>query len=319
MTYIIQPGDNLYRIALRYGVSVDSILRANDLANPNLLHTGQSIFLPGVELAQEEGEEPTEGAATTTHTVQSGENLFRIALRYGTTINALAAYNGLSDPRRIEPGQVLVVPLTDEAAPPAVEAAAPEEPMVVSPGGIAVQIGEPVYGGDGRAAEVPITVSNQSLTPAVAGGRYYIATNLDGNRRWITLLRAAHQEVPVPILAEPTPLWHAVVTLTDGMTFDAYAGCVYEETIYAEGDEPNAPGGSFHWTATLEDGWFDCGNSYQVKPEDLAPGQSATVPLTVYIMHPRESGPAARRIQRIELELFRSDGVSLGIVAARDY
>jgi len=314
-TYVVQSGDNLYRIALRYGLSVDAILRINDLANPNLLHAGQVIFLPGVE-PPEEGEEAAEQAATTTHVVQPGENLFRIALRYGATINALAAYNGLADPRRIEVGQVLIVPLTGAAAQ---TAPAAEEPVVASPEGITVQIGEPIYAGDRRVAEVPITVSNQSLTPAVAGGRYYIVTNPDGNRRWITLLRAAHQEAPAPILAEPTPLWHAVVTLTDGATFDAYAGCIYQEQILAEGYEPSALGGPFHWSVTLEDGWFDCGNAYQVKPEDLAPGQSATVPLTVYIMHPRDSGPVTRGIQRIELELWRSDGVSLGVVAARDY
>lgn len=334
MTYVVRRGDNLYRIALRYGISVDAILRANNLSNPNLLHAGQSLILPGVEPSpeedeappSEEGEEPSTGQpATTTHIVQRGENLFRIALRYGTTIDVLAAYNGLTDPRRIETGQTLIVPLTDEAAQTAPESSAagetlaPEGPIVVSPEGITVQIGEPIYGGDGRVAEIAITVSNQSLTPAVAGGRYYIATNPDGNRRWITLLRAAHQDVPVPILAEPTPLWHAIVTLTDGVTFDAYAGCIYEEYIFAEGDEPNAPGGSFHWTATLEDGWFDCGNAYQVKPEDLTPGQSATVPLTVYVMHPREAGIPSCRIRRIDLELWRSDGASLGIVAARDY
>jgi LysM repeat protein len=314
-TYVVQSGDNLYRIALRYGITVDAILRINDLANPNLLHAGQVIRLPGGE-PSEEGEEAAEPTATTTHVVQPGENLFRIALHYGTTINALAAYNGLTDSRRIEVGQVLIVPLTGAAAQ---AAPAAEGPVVASPEGIAVQIGNPIYAGDRRVAEVPITVSNQSLTPAVAGGRYYIVTNPDGNRRWITLLRAAHQEVPVPILAEPTPLWHAVVTLTDGTTFDAYAGCIYQEQILAEGYEPSALGGPLHWSVRLEDGWFDCGNAYQVKPEDLAPGQSATVPLTVYIMSPRDSGPLTRSIRRIELELWRSDGVSLGVVAARDY
>src|SRR2546422_11548412 len=47
-----------------------------------------------------------------THIVQPGETLYRIALRYGVTVGALAAYNGLSDPTRIHPGQVLNIPPT---------------------------------------------------------------------------------------------------------------------------------------------------------------------------------------------------------------
>src|SRR3989441_2206583 len=44
--------------------------------------------------------------AGSTHVVQPGETLYRIALRYGLTVGALAAYNGLSDPTVIHPGQV---------------------------------------------------------------------------------------------------------------------------------------------------------------------------------------------------------------------
>src|SRR5438034_1031344 len=52
-----------------------------------------------------------------THIVQQGETLYRIALRYGITVGALAAYNGLSDPTRIHPGQVLRIPTTGTRGP----------------------------------------------------------------------------------------------------------------------------------------------------------------------------------------------------------
>src|SRR5256884_2560431 len=52
-----------------------------------------------------------------THIVQQGETLYRIALRYGITVGALAAYNGLSDPTRIHPGQVLRIPATGTRGP----------------------------------------------------------------------------------------------------------------------------------------------------------------------------------------------------------
>ena len=53
---------------------------------------------------------PTAAQTGQTHTVQTGENLFRIALRYGMTVETLAAANGITDPARIYAGQVLVIP-----------------------------------------------------------------------------------------------------------------------------------------------------------------------------------------------------------------
>jgi LysM repeat protein len=46
----------------------------------------------------------------TRHTVQAGQNLFRIGLAYGTTYQAIAAANGISNPNDIDVGQVLVIP-----------------------------------------------------------------------------------------------------------------------------------------------------------------------------------------------------------------
>jgi LysM repeat protein len=44
------------------------------------------------------------------YTVVSGDTLSVIAARFGTTVAALAAANGITDPRLIRPGQVLVIP-----------------------------------------------------------------------------------------------------------------------------------------------------------------------------------------------------------------
>jgi LysM repeat protein len=41
--------------------------------------------------------------------VRPGENLFRIALRYNTTITSIARRNGISDPRSIRSGQRLSI------------------------------------------------------------------------------------------------------------------------------------------------------------------------------------------------------------------
>ena len=44
--YVVQPGDTLSGIALRFGVTVDLLQAVNDLENPNLLRVGQTLILP---------------------------------------------------------------------------------------------------------------------------------------------------------------------------------------------------------------------------------------------------------------------------------
>jgi LysM repeat protein len=45
--YIVQPGDTLAKIAWRFGVTVWSIVQANNIPNPNVIHVGQKLFIPG--------------------------------------------------------------------------------------------------------------------------------------------------------------------------------------------------------------------------------------------------------------------------------
>ncbi len=46
MTYIVQEGDTLYDIALRYGVDMDEIIAINGLEDPNTLYVGQELLIP---------------------------------------------------------------------------------------------------------------------------------------------------------------------------------------------------------------------------------------------------------------------------------
>ena len=45
--HVVQPGENLFRIGLRYGVSALAIASANGIANPNFIHVGQRLTIPG--------------------------------------------------------------------------------------------------------------------------------------------------------------------------------------------------------------------------------------------------------------------------------
>ncbi|HNS51534.1 MAG TPA: LysM peptidoglycan-binding domain-containing protein [Anaerolineae bacterium] len=83
-----------------------------------------ALFLgAGTAAAQESAGAPV------TYTVQPGDTLFNIAQRFGTTVQALAAANGIADPALIEVGQKLTIP----AAEPEPEAEAPRT-YVVQPG-----------------------------------------------------------------------------------------------------------------------------------------------------------------------------------------
>lgn len=48
-TYIVQPGDTLWRISRQFDTSVDAIVQANRIPNPNLIYVGQALEIPGVD------------------------------------------------------------------------------------------------------------------------------------------------------------------------------------------------------------------------------------------------------------------------------
>jgi LysM repeat protein len=46
VTHVVQPGEHLYSIARQYGVDPQAIIDANHLANPNVLHPGDTLIIP---------------------------------------------------------------------------------------------------------------------------------------------------------------------------------------------------------------------------------------------------------------------------------
>jgi murein DD-endopeptidase MepM/ murein hydrolase activator NlpD len=49
--HVVQRGENLYRIALHYGVSVEALMRANGIRDPRTLEVGQRLAIPGARRA----------------------------------------------------------------------------------------------------------------------------------------------------------------------------------------------------------------------------------------------------------------------------
>lgn len=111
-THVVRPGENLFRIALRYGTTVQAIAEANGIADPRRIYVGQELTIPsaGAPPSAPAAEPSAPTAGETTYVVQPGDNLFRIALRYNMSHLYLAQYNGISNPSNIYVGQVLRIP-----------------------------------------------------------------------------------------------------------------------------------------------------------------------------------------------------------------
>jgi spore germination protein len=92
---VVNPGESLWAIAKRYGVSVDEIVRVNELDDPTRLTVGQALLIPTDD---------------SVHIVAPGESLWSIARRYGTTVEAIARLNNLASPSQLYVGQRLRIP-----------------------------------------------------------------------------------------------------------------------------------------------------------------------------------------------------------------
>ena len=98
--YTVQTRDTVFSIAYRYQVTVSSLMQANNLYSP-YIYVGQQLNVPCAS--------PTP-TPFPIYTVQAGDNLFRLAIRYNTTIYAIALVNGIPNPNWIFAGQNLVIP-----------------------------------------------------------------------------------------------------------------------------------------------------------------------------------------------------------------
>jgi len=94
--HTVQPGETVQDIANAYGLRSVTIMAANALSNPDLLHVGQSLVIP-----------PVDGVL---HTVKSGETLAAIADQYSVTTTDLVSANTLDSADDLSVDEVLVVP-----------------------------------------------------------------------------------------------------------------------------------------------------------------------------------------------------------------
>ena len=117
-TYTVKAGDTLSAIASRYSTSSSTLALLNSLSNPNLIYVGQVLKVSSNASTSSSTSSSANSTVTTaaSYTVKAGDTLSAIAAKYGTTYQALASTNSISNPNDIYVGQVIKVSATATAA-----------------------------------------------------------------------------------------------------------------------------------------------------------------------------------------------------------
>ncbi len=106
----VRRGETLSAIAARYRSSVSTIVRANNLRSRNRIWPGQRLKIPvrGSSVRTASIAVANGAPATSVHTVRRGDNLWKLASRYGTTVDRIKRDNGLTGDE-LDIGQKLTI------------------------------------------------------------------------------------------------------------------------------------------------------------------------------------------------------------------
>lgn len=102
-TITIARGDNLTKIAQKYGTTVDELVAINNIQNANLIYDGNTLKVPYTTSGGNDGLEEI------TYIVKRGDTLSQIALNYNTTVSTIAKENNIKNVNLIYPGQKLLI------------------------------------------------------------------------------------------------------------------------------------------------------------------------------------------------------------------
>lgn len=108
-TYTVVKGDCLSAIGSKLGVNWRDIANANGITSPYTIYVGQVLTIPGGDNQNTNSVSNNTTNNSSTYTVKSGDTLSGIASKFGTTYQKIAADNGIADPNKIYPGQVLKI------------------------------------------------------------------------------------------------------------------------------------------------------------------------------------------------------------------
>ncbi|HEX2792765.1 MAG TPA: M23 family metallopeptidase [Candidatus Paceibacterota bacterium] len=178
-SYTVEEGDSLSEIADRFGVTVNTILWANDISDANTVRPGDDLLILPVSGLQ--------------YTVRSGDTIGTIADKYGADANEIALFNGLASSVDLKAGSDIIIPGGQLPSSKSATAKKPTAKKPVSSGSTAPKtlpaisgfFGNPLPGGkitQGIHGYNGIDIGAPSGTPiyAAASGSIVVAKNDDG-------------------------------------------------------------------------------------------------------------------------------------------
>jgi LysM repeat protein len=175
----VKDGETLSEIADRHGMSVNELVRLNDLSNADHVETGSTLRVKASAVASSGAADGPSSyrKGASEHVVQPGQNLSSIAEGYGVPMSRLVAINGLQDANHVEVGMRLRLKgnpptsaATSREAPPSRSAApAPEaSPSATSPSATTATVVAPGTAMANRVFASPIVASPIVASPVVA-------------------------------------------------------------------------------------------------------------------------------------------------------
>lgn len=103
--YVVQPGDTLTGIAELFGITVDELINLNSSIDPNFLGVGDRLAIPGLEGIS---------GTFTRRTVELGETLDSLIVKYQMDRSLLVRVNKLTSPSEVYAGRTLLLLYSDD-------------------------------------------------------------------------------------------------------------------------------------------------------------------------------------------------------------
>jgi LysM repeat protein len=223
-THVVKAGENMFRISLRYGITLSELQAANPGVQPQSLRVGQKLSIPShgrdsgstsraeetpaADLQESTSTAPSDGRNT--YSVQAGDNLSKIARLHGTTVAALQAANPKLKANQVVVGQRIVIPAAQtprDSSNPAAVAKTPEPAPTPAPEPSPTPAPVPAPPKE-MTKETPKAIANSNTNPAPKSQQKTISSTETPTPPAATNLKENNQ----PAAPSATPAYRLIKT-----------------------------------------------------------------------------------------------------------